>query len=357
MKFTKVKDSENKIVLTLEEPDDLFSFRRVIDIGDSIIADTTRVIKQDNEYARPDRGERIKIRIILRIEKISFDDAIDRLKISGVIITSNNENIPKGLHHSINVKINDTIILEKSNWNENYIKILSKSALEFKYLFISIDSQETAIAKLTGTNLKITPNIHSGKSGKRYVTDQRNESSNKIYFENIRTALDIYLEDQGIKIVIFGPGETKRRFLNYLRGKNEAYQDKDFVIADGIETAGEDGIYVFLRSGAMKDLMSSSKIAMVSTILDRVMQQINTGEKKYAMGIKETKYAHSLNAIDSLVYSDKVFSDIKEDEFIKLLNDMEYNKVKIYATDSTTDIGLRVSSLGGIIALLRYRIN
>ncbi len=64
MKFTKLKDSENKIVLTLEEPDDLFSLRRVIDIGDSIIADTTRVIKQDNEYARPDRGERIKIRII-----------------------------------------------------------------------------------------------------------------------------------------------------------------------------------------------------------------------------------------------------------------------------------------------------
>ena len=158
-------------------------------------------------------------------------------------------------------------------------------------------------------------------------------------------------------MVIFGPGETKRRFLNYLREKNESYQNKGIVIADGIETAGEDGIYVFLRSEAMKDLMSSSKIAMVSTILDRVMQQINNGEKKYAMGIKEIKYAHSLNAIDALVYSDKVFSEIKEDEFIKLLNDMEYNNVKIFATDSTTDIGLRVSSLGGIIALLRYRIN
>ena len=179
----------------------------------------------------------------------------------------------------------------------------------------------------------------------------------RIYFENIRTALDIYLEEQGLKIVIFGPGETKRKFLNHLREKNEVYHDKDFVIADGIETAGEDGIYVFLRSETMKDLMSSSKIAMVSKILDRVMQQINNGEKKYAMGIEETKYANSLNAIDSLVYSDKVFSEIKEDEFIKLLNNMEYNNVKIYATDSTTDIGLRVSSLGGIIALLRYRIN
>ena len=115
------------------------------------------------------------------------------------------------------------------------------------------------------------PKINFGRSGKRYVIDQRKESNNKIYFENIRTALDIYLEEQGIKMVIFGPGETKRRFLNYLREKNESYQNKGIVIADGIETAGEDGIYVFLRSEAMKDLMSSSKIAMVSTILDRVM--------------------------------------------------------------------------------------
>lgn len=357
MKFTKVKDSENKVVITLEEPDDLFSLRRVIEVGDSIIADTTRVVKQDNEYARPDKGERIKVRLILRIERINFDDAIDRLKVSGIIITSNNENIPKGLHHSITVKINDTIILEKSKWNENYVKILSRSTLEFKYLFISIDSQEAAIAKLTGTNLKITPNIHSGKSGKRYVTDQKNESNNKIYFESIRTALDIHLEEKGIKVIIFGPGETKRRLLNYLREKNESYQNKDFVIVEGIETAGEDGIFVFLRSDAMKEFLSNSKIAMVSTILDNIMHQISIGEKKFAIGMNEIKYANSLNSIDSLVYSDKVFFEIKEDEFIKILNNMECKNVKIFATDSSTDIGLRVSSMGGIIALLRYQIN
>ena len=62
MKFTKSKDSENRIFINLEEPDDLFSLRRVIEIGDSIIADTTRVLKQDNEHSRPDKGERIKIR-------------------------------------------------------------------------------------------------------------------------------------------------------------------------------------------------------------------------------------------------------------------------------------------------------
>ncbi len=57
-----------------------------------------------------------------------------------------------------------------------------------------------------------------------------------------------------------------------------------------------------------------------------------------------------------MVYSDKVFTEIEEENFIKLLNDIEYNNTKVFATDSTTDMGLRVSSLGGVIALLRYPI-
>lgn len=357
MKFTKSKDSENRILIVLEEPDDLFSLRRVIEIDDSIIADTTRVLKQDKEHSRPDKGERIKIRVVLRVEKIGFDGAIDRMKISGTIIASNNENIPKGLHHSINVKIGDTIILEKSDWSENYIKILTKSALEFKYILVSIDSQEASIARLIGTNLKITPNIYSGKSGKRYTTDQKSDSSTRNYFESIRTGLDTYLEEQGLKLVIFGPGETKRKLINYLKEKNESYQNIDIRIVEGIEASGEDGIFVFLRSQFMRDLMIDSKIGTVSSILDNIMRQVSKGESKFALGFKEISYAHSINALDSLVYSDKVFAEINETEFIRFLNELENNNVKIFATDSTTDMGLRVSSLGGVVALLRYQIS
>ena len=60
MKANRLKDSENRIAITPEEPDDFFSLRRITEIGDNIIADTTRVIKQDKEFARPDKGERIK---------------------------------------------------------------------------------------------------------------------------------------------------------------------------------------------------------------------------------------------------------------------------------------------------------
>ena len=200
MKTNRLKDSENRIAITPEEPDDLFSLRRITEIGDNIIADTTRVIKQDKEFARPDKGERIKVKINLRVEKISFDGTIGRLKISGIIITSNNESIPRGLFHSISVKINDTIILEKSRWSEDYLKLITSSASESRYILVSMDSEETSIAILNGTNLKITPNIYSGKSGKRYNANQKNETKIKSYFDIVKRSLDVYEEEKGIKI-------------------------------------------------------------------------------------------------------------------------------------------------------------
>ena len=53
-------------------------------------------------------------------------------------------------------------------------------------------------------------------------------------------------------------------------------------------------------------------------------------------------------------FSDKVFEKQDEDVVIGFLNEAESKGVKIFSVDSTTDIGLRVSSLGGIVSLLRF---
>ena len=45
--------------------------------------------------------------------------------------------------------------------------------------------------------------------------------------------------------------------------------------------------------------------------------------------------------------------EVDPDDF---LNDVEEKGGKIYSVDSTTDVGLRVSGLGGIISLLRFPV-
>jgi protein pelota len=74
------------------------------------------------------------------------------------------------------------------------------------------------------------------------------------------------------------------------------------------------------------------------------------------MGMGDVTYAASKRNIECVVFSDAIFKTDNEDEVLKMLNSIESYGGKIYAVDSSTDIGLRVSSLGGIVALLRYSI-
>ena len=58
--ITKIID-ENSISVIPEDSDDLFNLRRIINEGDTVVGDTTRVIKQDKDFSRPDKGERVRI--------------------------------------------------------------------------------------------------------------------------------------------------------------------------------------------------------------------------------------------------------------------------------------------------------
>ena len=110
-----------------EDSDDLLNLRRIIKENDRVIGDTTRVLKQDKDYARPDKGERIKVRIALMVEKISLDEVLDRLRIGGTISESSNESVPHGSHHSFILKINDAITISKKKWLQIERNLLESS--------------------------------------------------------------------------------------------------------------------------------------------------------------------------------------------------------------------------------------
>lgn len=347
--ITKIID-DNSISVIPEDSDDLLNLRRIIREEDKIIGDTSRVIKQDKEYSRPDRGERIKVRIALIVEKISLDDVLDRLRIAGTISESSNESVPHGSHHSFILKINDGITISKRKWSPVEKSLIESNNKQIGFLLVAIDTADCGIARLKGTHLEFLPNIYSGSGGKRYKTNFNIEK----FFEEIQQAV-FSLVKESDSIIIFGPGETKKRFLNFLQKSITASKYKIQVV-EGIDSGGEDGIYTFTKSQAMKEIMSESKLAKVSSIIEEVMIRANQKSKKFTMGYEETKKANELGAVESLVFSDSAIQTIDEAKVIELLNDAESKGVKTFSVDSSTDIGLRVTGLGGIISLLRYAI-
>ena len=335
-----------------EDADDLFTLRRIIERGDRVISDSTRLVKQVKEYGRPDKGERVKVRVALKVEQSRLDSAVDRLRISGIITDTDNEMVPKGTHHSLSIHAGDMATIDKGRrWRDVEIRMLKRSVSNFNFILVAIDTQEAAVAKVSGTHVKVIPNIYSGQSGKRYQTKNPNIET---YFIDIAKTLSSIISEND-RIIIFGPGESRRRFFNTLVNKQYVLKER-VQIVEGIDVAGEDGIFVFLRSESMKQIMSTSKLAEVSSMLDTVMLMVNRGEAKFALGMNEVSNAAALRAIEAVVFSDSIFKTADEEEIVKLLNLIEGYGAKMFAVDSSTDIGLRVSSLGGIVALLRYTI-
>ena len=346
--ITKIIDG-NSISVIPEDPDDLFNLRRIIKEGDTVVGDTTRVIKQDKDYSRPDKGERIKVRVVLTVEKISLDDVLDRLRIGGTISESSNELVPHGSHHSFILKVNDGITITKKNWLSVEKNLIGSKNKQTGFLLVAIDTGDCGIARLQGTHLQFIPNIYSGSGGKRYKT---NFNIDKFFGQVQQAMLSIIKEVDSI--VIFGPGETKKRFANFLQ-KSQTQKYKIQVV-EGIDSGGEDGIYIFTKSQTMKEIMSESKLAKVFSIIDGIMIMANKKSRKFTMGFKETFKANQFGAVETLVFSDKIIQTYDEKQIIDFLNDAESKGVKIYGVDSSTDIGLRVTGLGGIVSLLRFPV-
>ncbi len=346
--ITKIID-ENSISVIPEDSDDLFNLRRIIKEEDTVVGDTTRVIKQDKDFSRPDKGERIRVRIALIVEKISLDDVLDRLRIGGTISESSNELVPHGSHHSFILKVNDGITITKKNWLPVEKILIESNNKQSGFLLVAIDTGDCGIARLMGTHLQFVPNIYSGSGGKRYKTNFNIEK----FFEQVQQAIFAIIKEVD-SIIIFGPGETKKRFANFLQKPQT--QKYKIQVVEGIDTGGEDGIYTFTKSQTMKEIMSESKLAKVSSIIDEIMIMASKKSRKFTMGFEETLKANQFGAVESLVYSDKIIQTYDEKQIIDFLNDAESKGVKTYGVDSSTDIGLRVTGLGGIVSLLRFPV-
>ena len=303
--ITKTID-ENSISVIPEDSEDLLNLRRIIKKDDKVIGDTTRVLKQDKDYARPDKGERIKVRIALTVEKISLDDVLDKLRVGGTISESSNESVPHGSHHSFILKLNDGITILKKKWLPIEKKLLESSNDQISFVLVAIDTSDSGIARLRGTHLEFMPNIYSGSGGKRYKTSFNIEK----FFEQVQQALSSIFKE-GDTIVIFGPGETKKRFANFIE-KSQKLKKFKIQIVDGIDSGGEDGIYIFTKSQTMQEIMSESKLAKASSIIDEVMILANKKSRKFTMGYNETFNANQMGAVESLVFSDKAIQDNDE---------------------------------------------
>ena len=341
-------------LVTPEEGEDLWDLRRVIEIDDLIASETTRVIKQQGDFTRPDKGERIPVKLTIRAEQISLDSSLDRLRIKGLIAEAPEDFPSKHGYHSTTVNIGKKIGIRKKKWNNLQTNLLKgATSNQDIFLIVSIDSREAGISQVKGTHVNNFPNIQSGASGKFYGGGKINYLN---YFEKISKMLEIHIPSKAT-IIISGPGNIKNSLLNYLNDKFNNKNNMSIILIEGIDLAGEDGVKQTLRSKNFNESLKDSKISRTHNVLEEFMKRIANDDQRIATGYNEVNNASIHGAIEVIIVSDRIFVTKEEKNVVNLLNDIEKQKGKVYFLDGSTDLGNQVSSLGGFISLLRYKIN
>jgi protein pelota len=340
--------------LTVESPDDLWTLRRLLAPGDVVVTKSSRVSKREGDYARPDKGERIKVTIALNVEGITLDSSVGRVRIRGKIIEASDDSVTKAGSHSLLISPGQELTIRKEDWTPADTRILNSSTVsERRFLLVAIDRREAGVGLLTGSHLTIVSTVESGASGKG--GSNQKEVDMQPFFRKVLELLKATWREGDVAVVA-GPGNTKFTMENVLR--KDADLRKNEVLVEGFDLSGSDGVRALVKSEGFRKVASDSVLVEVQEAVEEAIRRISRGERRVAYTLPRVSEAAKAGAVEKCIVSDDVFTNnVDENALVETLNVIEEKGGKVFLCDSSLETGKQVSALGGMVAILRYDIS
>ncbi len=359
LKIVRSDMKRGLIQLDLESPDDLWHCYNIIRRGDTVYSRTSREVKSTQEGARPSAGKRFSMTLGLRVEKISLDRDLSRLKITGVVIDGPEkfEGV-KGSHHTFNLAAEGRISIIKEDWLRHDIHRIESSSHEARtpILVVAIDDEEYAVGILREYGFDVKTEFRTRLPGKR-SPDEREAALNS-YVKGAVQSLQQHAQSERGPILIVGPGFTKNR-LEALLQREYTELAKRIARVATTNTAGVSGLNEALKIGVISKVLRNVRAAYESELVEAMLSRIGSSNQKVAYGFEDVSRADAFGAIDTLLVSSKFLQEIPMDDALRaegLIRSAEQKRAKIVIVSSEHEAGRQLTSLGGIGALLRFPI-
>ena len=356
MKITEKNLHQGFIKVVPDTSDDLWHLYNVIYKGDEVYAYSSRAIKTDTETSRPKSGERVSAFMGVKVESVSWDKFLGKLRVHGLIIHAP-DIIPTGAHHTLAIALNQQMTIVKKEWVKHLLDRLTKaSEVEKPLLIISIDDEGFAVAETKQYGYETRVDQRMRLPGKQDA-DKRVEAT-KAYFRLALNSLDKLWRINHNPIVIIGAGYVKNDFINYIQ---EESKELSKAIADikSVNNGGTAGIDEALRSGVLLKAAHDLRIVEETETIEEVMKRLGKGEGTVTYGLGQVENAILLGAVEKLIVADTTLRDANELQRLKLedlMRQVEKRNAAITVVSTEHEAGSKLLSLGGIVALLRYPI-
>lgn len=343
-----LKNDEGEIKLIPQNLDDIWHLLHIIDKGDLVSSYAWRDISDSTDKIRPDKQEKKKIWLGIEVEDTEFHKFSNRLRVSGKIRTGTD----LGQYHTHNIEPGSEISILKKKWKKDQLKRIEdsvKAANQPKVIIITIEEGEASVGILRqyGIDESFNISLSSGKSG--------GESKRTEFFADL-VKQTVNLFNEGTKIVVAGPGFTKNDLYQYIK---ERYpQIVDSIILEDVSSIGVSGFQEVLRRGTIEKITSEDRLSKETRYIDTLLREIAT-DGLAAYGIDEVEKANEFGAIDTLLVLDQFLRDKRDlnEDIDSFLNDVEEKGGRLIIFSSDFEPGKKLASLGGIAAILRFKIS
>lgn len=314
-----------------------------------MVTRTSRIVKREDEYSRPDRGERVKVTVALAVEEVHLDSSIERIRVKGTIVEASDESVGKVGSHSVTLSPGHSLTLRKANWGQLETRLVRSTAGKAqRFILVAIDRRDAGVGTLRGSRLSILTSIESGLGGK-----MSEEQSTKPYLTKVAAvASQVYRE--GDQVIVAGPGNTKNVLANFL---SQELKSGSVKAIEGFDLTGTDGVRSLVKSPPFQQVARDSLLVEMQQLVDEVVRRVSMGDRKVAYSLPRVREAAMAGAVEECVVSDNVFaSGVDEGELVETMNTVEERGGSVYLADSTLEFGKQISAFGGIVALLRYAV-
>ncbi|MEF8853139.1 MAG: mRNA surveillance protein pelota [Haloarculaceae archaeon] len=348
-------EGRERVTLVPESLDDLWHLSHVVEPGDRVAGDTTRRIQRNDDDLRDTGGEREHMWVELAVEDVEFAKFANRLRVSGVIVDCSRED-QLDFHHTINVEQRDEIEIEKV-WKPDQRDRLEEAVEATENADVAIVTVEEGQAYVHtvaqyGTEERASITGPTGKAAWGDGARPREE-----LFDELTEVLSRMDVDA---VILAGPGFTKQDALSYIQEEEPGLAD----LVTTVDTAGvgDRGVHEVLKRGAVDEVQTRTRIAEEAELIDELTEGIATGGE-VAYGPEAVAEAADYGAIDHLlVLDERLRSERGPDgewavDVDRIIETTEQKGGDVTVFSGEFDPGQQLRNLGGIAALLRYRID
>jgi protein pelota len=344
---------QGKVKIKVDNLDDLWYLSALIEENNIIAGQTERKIKIGGETDRNQKVVRKYFFLGITVEKVEFHKYANILRVSGKIVEGP-EDISRGSYHTFNIEEESIIVITKEQWQRYHLEKL-KEATETKQanVIICLVDREHAYFALMK------------KYGYQHLADMQGTVQKKDNPEKIKSTFytDVVkqLEEYNIrykldKIILASPGFWKQ----YLQEQTKKSSIAKKIIMATCSTVSKRSFEEVLKRketiAALKDDHIVKEINLVEEVMKEIMK-----EGSVAYGIRETKKAATAGAIRELLITDTLIQKRRQEEKFhaieQMMKDTDNTNGNVHIISADHEGGKKLDGLGGIAALLRYKMD